>query len=272
MKKLIKKRLHILLFILLITNFITAQPQWNFHIAFEDVTGAKDTIWLIWDTDATFGVDTQFNEQAQKLNYSVFNVFIRNTNADTTKTQALPHPYASNNVDVHAINYQYPITISWDSSLFHAPGLPLPVGYVNRAFINNDYFFLVNNDPYSHTFNMLMENHVSAPWWGYDQFPMGFYIMRDPSIGINENDMLKKYLILFPNPCNDFINISSDLVIKSYHLLSSDGKVIQSNLFTPSKNENSLTISLSKIENGVYQLILTDSKNQSYHEKVIVIH
>lgn len=36
-----------------------SQPQWKFHVAFEDATNAKDTIWFIWDTTATFeGADT----------------------------------------------------------------------------------------------------------------------------------------------------------------------------------------------------------------------
>jgi hypothetical protein len=31
----------------------TAQPTWRFHLAFEDGTGAKDTIWFVFDTTAT---------------------------------------------------------------------------------------------------------------------------------------------------------------------------------------------------------------------------
>jgi len=34
--------------------FSYAQPQWKFHIAYEDATGAKDTMWFIWDESATF--------------------------------------------------------------------------------------------------------------------------------------------------------------------------------------------------------------------------
>jgi hypothetical protein len=49
-----KKNLFSFLLALTFCCSITAQPQWKFHIAYEDATGAKDTIWLIWDTTATF--------------------------------------------------------------------------------------------------------------------------------------------------------------------------------------------------------------------------
>ena len=32
-----------------------AQPTWRFHLAFEDGTGARDTIWMVYDTTATLG-------------------------------------------------------------------------------------------------------------------------------------------------------------------------------------------------------------------------
>jgi hypothetical protein len=243
-----------------------AQPQWKFHLAFEDGTGARDTIWLIWDTTATFGIDTQFNEQAQTINYSIFNVFIGNINGDTTKTQALPHPHASNNVEVHAINYQYPLTISWDSSLFHAPGLPLPVGYVNKAWIGNNYFFLVNNCPPCQHFDMLIDNTAFAPafWWGsQSQFPMSFVIMRDESIGINEINSGKKTTIVYPNPANDYVNIKSEVPIQKIILWNSMMKHV---IETGSISQ----INTSYLPIGIYILEVTNNSNLKHYEKVIV--
>jgi hypothetical protein len=269
-----KKHLLFLLFILLTTNFIIAQPQWKFHIAFEDATGAKDTIWLIWDTTATFGIDTQFNEQAQPINYSVFNVFTGNVNGDTTKTQALPHPHASNNVEVHAINYQYPITISWDSSLFHAPGLPPPVGYVNNAWIGNNYFFIVNNCPPCQHFNMLIDNQAFAPafWWGsQSQFPMSFVIMRDITIGIDELVIATDKINIVPNPTTDAFTINSTYEIIEFLMLSSDGRIVLKSAASV-KPVNSVTVQVASIKPGLYQLIYTNIKNQTYHEKIIVNH
>ena len=245
-----------------------AQPQWKFHIAFEDATGAKDTIWCIWDTTATFGVDTQFNEQAVSLNYNEFNVFIGNTNGDTTKTQALPHPHSSNDVIVYAINYQYPIMVSWDSSLFHVPGLPLPVGYINRAFINNDYFFAVNNDPPSHVFNMLWDNQVLAPsfsWGAASQFPMGFYIMRDETIGIGENFIENEDISIYSNSTTGVL-IKSEKSITLIEVFDLYGNIIKkySNIYN-----KQYSFQINDLTNGIYIIQITDNSKNQYHEKII---
>ncbi|MEI2419331.1 hypothetical protein V6O07_03590, partial [Arthrospira platensis SPKY2] len=49
------KPLHLLscLALLLGTLHVSAQPQWRFHLAFEDAIGAKDTIWFVYDTTAS---------------------------------------------------------------------------------------------------------------------------------------------------------------------------------------------------------------------------
>lgn len=64
----------IIAFGVLITFVLQAQPQWIFHIAFEDATGAKDTIWCIWDTTAhdILPVDTSFGEDKVNFDYSEF--------------------------------------------------------------------------------------------------------------------------------------------------------------------------------------------------------
>jgi hypothetical protein len=265
-----KKQLFILWSILLTANFVTAQPQWKFHIAFEDATGAKDTIWLIWDTTATFGIDTQFNEQAQPINYSVFNVFTGNVNADTTKTQALPHPHASNDVFVYAINYQYPIEVSWDSSLFHSPGLPLPVGYVNYARIDNDYFFFQNNLPLEHNFDMLQDNHVSAPaftWFSQSQFPMRFYIHRDPFLTVNENS-LKDAIKVFPNPANSFLHLNTDNSIRELSIINYQGVCV----LTMKPPMNNSEIEVTHLPEGIYIIQFINNLNTYYYEKIIITH
>jgi hypothetical protein len=274
-----KKQILILWTILFMAHFAAAQPQWKFHIAFEDATGAKDTIWCIWDTAATDGsltsVDTAFGEAGVTFDYSVFNVWIYNNVpfpfTDSTKTSAIPFN-GTFSLEIRAFNYQYPLTISWDSSLFHAPGLPLPVGYVNRAWMGNNYFFIVNNDPPAQAFNMLWDNSVIAPWffWGtQSQFPLGVLIMRDPTIGINENNTLKKRLTLFPNPCKEYLNIITDLIFETYYLLGNDGKVIKKEALISDQN-GCYNIPVTQIESGFYHLILTNTKNQSYHEKIII--
>ncbi|MFZ7145748.1 MAG: hypothetical protein ACO1G6_10440, partial [Bacteroidota bacterium] len=76
--------------IILISNTILAQPQWKFPIAFEDGSGAKDTIWYIWDSTATAGIDTLLGEGKVLMDPNAFNVFVTDFNPDSTKTHALP--------------------------------------------------------------------------------------------------------------------------------------------------------------------------------------
>jgi Secretion system C-terminal sorting domain len=274
-----KKIVQIILVILAVTLTSVAQPQWKFHFAFEDATGAKDTIWCIWDTAATDGsltsVDTAFGEAGVTFDYSVFNVWI-NSNVpfsltDSTKTSAIPFNNTFS-IEVKAFNYQYPITISWDSSLFHAPGLPLPVGYVNRAVMDNDYFFLVNNDPPLQRFNLLLDNSVVAPsffWGSQSQFPLRIGITRDPSIGINDYREFNFPITLFPNPSNEILNIKSDVIFDSYSILSNDLRLIQKDYLMPSE-KCVYTINLAQLESGFYSLILHSNDNQSYFEKIVI--
>ena len=55
------KTFQIALFLFLLSFSVGAQQQWRFHLAFEDANGAKDTIWLVWDTkiESTLPVDTE---------------------------------------------------------------------------------------------------------------------------------------------------------------------------------------------------------------------
>src|SRR5690606_7963439 len=119
----------------------TAQPTWRFHLAFEDGAGARDTIWFVYDTTATTGnnqmptVDYALGEGAVQIDYSEFNVFTWNWNSDTTKTNAWPYnwfpTFQCGTID--AINWIPPMTIRWDTSLFHAPYLPYAQGSIGVA-------------------------------------------------------------------------------------------------------------------------------------------
>ncbi|MBS1569770.1 MAG: hypothetical protein JST45_10040 [Bacteroidetes bacterium] len=71
----------ILLFALAFAYTATAQPTWRFHLAFEDGTGARDTIWFVFDTTATLGSgvpDYELGEGAVQMDLDSFNVWILN--------------------------------------------------------------------------------------------------------------------------------------------------------------------------------------------------
>lgn len=224
----------IIIVILAISIQLNAQPQWKFHVAFEDATGAKDTIWFIWDTTATlYGLDTALGEKPISLDYSVFNVWTYNKiniTYDTLKTIALSYNDSFEST-IEAINYELPITITWDSILLHADWLPpTPVGWVNYARIDNDYFFFYNNNGLAHQYDMTLSDSVTAPYEGntdpwalqdWVHFPMGIYLVQDPTLSIADKIYEPKNIIrTFPNPFKKNTSIDFYLENKSFVELS----------------------------------------------------
>jgi hypothetical protein len=202
---------------------IKAQQQWKFHIAFEDATMARDTIWYIWDTTATFeGADTLLNEVSHEFDYDKFNVWTYNPGlfySDSIKTLAFPYEFSLGG-QIDAMNFELPIKITWDSSLFHAPWLPsTPVGWVNSAGIGNDYFFMINNVEVGGFFDMTITDSIIAPepdnpdpwfWLPARHFPMGIAMSQDPSTTIdvpraNINAFFR--LDAYPNPFNNNVKL-----------------------------------------------------------------
>ncbi len=108
----------ILLLALALACTTTAQPTWRFHLAFEDGTGARDTIWMVYDTSATLGsnpwpgpnVDTLLGEGPVNLDDGIFHVFRTNAHGDTTQTNAFPYSQFPNfdGTIIDAINWPPP--------------------------------------------------------------------------------------------------------------------------------------------------------------------
>ncbi|MCK9450983.1 MAG: hypothetical protein M0Q90_04780 [Bacteroidales bacterium] len=223
-----------LLLFLAISIHLKSQPQWKFHVAFEDGIGAKDTIWFIWDTTATlYGLDAALGEEPVSLDYSVFNVWTYNgvnTTYDTLKTVALPYTDSFEN-SIDAINYELPITITWDSALLNADWLPpTPVGWINYARIDNNYFFFYNNNGLAHQYDMTLSDSVTAPydgntdpwaWQDWVHFPMGIYLVQDPTVFVDDYIYEPKTILsLYPNPFKINTSIEFYLENKSYVELS----------------------------------------------------
>lgn len=192
----LKKLFFVLVFIILCQsiNAQTQQPQWKFPIAFEDATGAKDTIFFIWDSSATFyGYDTIWGEYPINIDSSKFNVYmVIGDGLHYSKVWAIPFSYSFEQY-IYATTYTYPIKISWDRSLFYSSALYSPV---TCAEMDNEYFF------YSETicddFNMFSNDTVMAPafWWGSgEHFPLFIVININESCclnGVAENSSQKK--------------------------------------------------------------------------------
>ncbi len=251
-----------------------AQPQWKFHIAFEDATGARDTLWCIWDSTAhgTLPTDTALGEGKINFDPNAFNVWIYNYDLDSTKTRVVPFTW-SFGLEVRAFNYQYPITISWDTSLFNTI-FPWPYSSIDFAWISNDYFFSVNNSPLDQAFNMAIDNHVIAPafnWFSQNQFPMYFNIARHDTSYVNVGEIMPSNVKLFPNPTNEDILVSSFDKIKKIDVFSEDGVIVFSKWFSQQEYINEFNLSVESFHPGYYLINIITFKNQIYHEKIIKI-
>lgn len=256
-----------------------SQQQWRFHVAYEEATGSKDTLWFIWDTTATFyGADTLLGETSAIFNYDEFNVWTYNSGLtwnDSIKIVAHPYEYSFGH-DIYAMNFELPVTISWDTSLLHAPFLPpLPVGWINHARIDNDYFFMVNNCPTAHQFDMTLINHVMAPdssltnpwyWNPAIHFPASFFLMQDPTLYVNNFNVInKKPFSIKPNPVAGILIIESKMDKFSAQIISCTGQTV----FHNSYHGNGATIDVSSFPSGLYILHFITEKNKCYYEKFI---
>ncbi|MBK8500073.1 MAG: hypothetical protein IPL52_14935 [Flavobacteriales bacterium] len=138
---------------LLASAVCMAQPTWRFHLAFEDGSGARDTIWMVYDTAAHTdwgpNVDTLLGEGRVELDPTLFNVWLINAVNDTTKTRAYPYSVFPDfdGTIIDAMNWVPPMTITWDTSLFHAPYLPYVQGSFGIAIMDGLAFSAYNNHP-----------------------------------------------------------------------------------------------------------------------------
>ena len=280
-----KKILLTLFLSLVILGFVKAQEQWKFSLAFEDATGARDTLWFVWDTTATFyGADSALGEMSASINSTEFNVWTYNDGLawlDTVKTVALPFDYCFHS-SIYAINFELPITVKWDSSLFHAPWLPpLPVGWVNDATLYNAYFFSVCGST-GNVFNMTSDDYVIAPypgawpslWEPWLHFPMEIYMCQNPTIGLNDFDTIKDgNMVCFPNPVLDKVDIIINDQIDAIRIFDLKGTSIDYTLMKKinEKHQTIFKISIDGLPVGVY-LINAYSQKNNYHGKIIKIN
>ena len=194
-----------------------AQPTWRFHLAFEDGTGARDTIWMVYDTAATTdvvpwpgpNVDTLLGEGRINIDTSLFNVWIYNPIGDTTKTRAYPYSVfpSFDGTIIDAINWTPPMTITWDTSLFHAPYLPYSQGHFGMAVMSGIAFSQFDQGGVGFgLFNMLIDDHVTIDFlWDY-LFTFGVYFSPIDDTGIYEKPA-STGLKVWPNPAQQSVQI-----------------------------------------------------------------
>ncbi|MCO5275812.1 MAG: T9SS type A sorting domain-containing protein [Flavobacteriales bacterium] len=261
----------ILLLALALACTTTAQPTWRFHLAFEDGTGARDTIWMIYDTSATVGSDFQpqvdyaLGEGDAQLDYTRFNVFTWNWDGDSTKIHAYPYTEFPNfdGTIIDAINWTPPMTITWDTSLFHAPYLPYDQGHIGLAVMNGLAFSQFNDGTLDFgMLSMLIRDSVQIDFLSEYLFAFAVYFDAVDDIAVAEHDSGRTTLRVWPNPAHAVVHIESP-GSRVQELFISD--VAGRQLLELAYPGTTGPLDVSTLGPGTYFITLRTNQNQRYH-------
>lgn len=254
--------------------------QWSFYMAFEDATGAKDSIWFLLDTastvpDSISGLYGEHPIEEDSINFQVwFYHPLDYVNGNPTERYntflgRITNDEAAFSPDIHSENFVLPITATWDSSLFTSEVLYEYGGNpINKAILDNDYLFLSGGDEYG--WDMTQTDHVELPhfWWGSgSQFPLFFNIERGPlNSGVGIDDLEKIEFSVFPNPATDYVFLTFPKVVTGkLRILDLNGKLVQSSIFSGVRKR----INIGELESGLYFIEIED-KDGSVVKKLMV--
>ncbi len=234
----------------------TPLTEWKFYLAFEDATGARDTLWYGMDENITSWApseNAEFGVVPFEIPPDIFAVYTGYSNSEWTQVYV-------NNIGfpadfyIYASNYVYPITLSWDTSLFNAPILmETQAGPICNPRLDNDFFF--NYHFPIGMYSMTLTNEVEMPyfdWGSEDHFPLWFAVGRgncDPFV-VTDNIRLNN-LNLHPNPTNNTMSIQSQDSFERIEIYGLDGRLIMENTNQISV-DNTINLDVSDLPAGIY--------------------
>lgn len=219
---------------------------------FEDAAGHRDTITLGFDPSGSDGIDVQFGEVniidvplKSSLDVRITdewdNRLIHNTPGTYhTKTQIIQKQecgvnFSINSIDIHTSNW--PVTASWDSSVFTDPCLNASLftsimpygwwdteGFLCLLPLNSSLNFTPNDNNFNEYYDYVNSHN--------DTIHVFWQTFADSSRIVSTN--LQKYsadvkINIFPNPTNSKLNFSivGEDQILSGSLFSIQGKLIK---------------------------------------------
>ena len=224
---------------------------------------------MVYDTTATFGsdflpvVDTTLGEGRIQMDLDGFNVWMWNWDLDSTKTIAFPYssyPIFDATI-INAFNWTPPMTIRWDTSLFHVPYLPFEQGDVGIAIMDCLAFFAISNHPELGAYDMLIDDSVTVDQFSEYLFPFSVYFGADDHVDISTLGPHGSALSFSPNPAKTFIHVQTDAKFQEIYVLDLVGRV----LMTIHAQDVSQNIDISMITPGIYILSARTPQNQTYH-------
>lgn len=252
---------------LLLGMTTAAQPTWRFPISFEDATGARDTIWMVYDVSATVGsltdpiVDVDLGEGRVDMEPGVFNVWTYNWEDDSTKTIAWPYTqFPFHQVVVEGAYHEFPVTIRWDMSLGQEPFLPEEGWPINGGAIYNTYFFFFNNCPGCGYFDIGIVDSIVVEDTSPDVlFPFSFTLGHTSTTEVREHAG-KAQVEAWPNPAQGLLFIRGVEGRLKAEIFNSVGTLVDA----PAYGQASTGLDVSMLSPGLYSVHL-NSATQHYH-------
>jgi|GEM_PF-3278436 hypothetical protein len=272
-------------------------PAWLFPIIFEEGTGQRDTIYLGFDTRASFltSVDTLFKEgffDTIDVNSffacwnSPFDSIIEKVNIGSIGVDFLGGFF-----ELH--NSQYPITMWWSRDLLYSDSLTL-FPNINPAPRTEGLFYFDYGEidfPCSWQYPILMTDTLNYsavpsntcyrsdsirlepdPWHpNISGFSGGLYFQAWTGNVTNTKDIKddKMQILVYPNPADDeiFIDLKSSNTF-NYKIINTIGQTVLNNEIN---QESFIQISTNELSNGLYYLIL-NIDNQLVRRPILVQH
>ena len=274
------------LIILVNSGVLTAQ-EFSFELFFEDAAGNQDSIILGYDDAATFGVDSTFGETNiismpynSGLDVRISDEWINRMNSvpptfhvkKQIYNKACPSSFSIPVIDIVTDNW--PVTATWDDSLFDNPcrngsvftsinpggwwdtGSPsdlyrIVLGQVNQVTFTSNY-----DGSYNENYAYINDNS--------DIIPVYWQTFGDESIilGISEND--KTDLKIFPNPANDVLNYQ----INSFQIVSKI-KIFDINGRKQNTSHSGNSLDLMNLVSGIYFIEFSFSNNTKEIRQII---
>ena len=226
--------------------------QWAFYLAFEDASGAKDTVWLVMDEQASINTqDFEYNEIAIDIVEDSFNVWVYNFFDWENPYDCFAIDFGSADIEIFANNFVLPLQLSWDSTLFQADIVHDVLGYgANLALLENQYF----SDFGEFGYIMLDSETIEMPffsWGSGDHFPLEFRIQFGLGDPLSSKELEKQKLELFPNPIQNKLNFATDSQLEYFEIYSIGGELVYSlSLFN--NQSDSYSFDVSKLSSGMY--------------------
>jgi len=241
-------------------SFAQQNAQWPFYIAFEDATGAKDTLWMVYDTgtsDYYYGIEPELGEiPLDSNNTNEFRIWIHlDSEGNQYNTIAVNISFPFLETEIYAENYILPITMNWDTTLFTADVLYEYGDPVNEAYFDSQYFFIQNNG-WDNYFHLTLTDHADLEyfWWGDSQhFPIFVLLERGP-LGpwVNTKNIEFKQLSVYPNPSAGLVNLEFPTSVSgTLTIYDSKGKLVLSENVSTDRKQ----IDLHNAADGLYYAV-----------------